>query len=173
MNTSDNTVAKTRGWYARPGTDPFTHWVDGVARIGNTPFNMPAVAQVHENLYHGSYVNGLDMKPHFGAIVSLYPWEKYDHPNLYEFTMYDDDQHPVDERTLERAADKTIELLSTGQKVLVHCQAGLNRSGLLTAYVLMKGKTMTADQAIELVRRKSPVVLVNSVFEDWLRDHSR
>lgn len=52
---------------------------------------------------------------------------------------------------------------------LVHCNAGLNRSGLIAALALMlQGRS--ADAAIELLRqRRSPEVLHNKTFERWLR----
>ena len=53
--------------------------------------------------------------------------------------------------------------------VLVQCQAGLNRSSLVTATALMLGG-MTADAAIALLREKrSPACLCNPAFEEWLR----
>jgi protein-tyrosine phosphatase len=61
-------------------------------------------------------------------------------------------------------------LVSQGKKVLVHCQAGLNRSGVVTALALINlGYTPTA--AIELMREKrSPLVLCNEAFENWVLD---
>jgi protein-tyrosine phosphatase len=53
-------------------------------------------------------------------------------------------------------------------KTLVHCQAGLNRSGLVAAVALMKlGRT--ADEAIKLLRdSRSPMVLCNDTFVSQL-----
>jgi hypothetical protein len=52
---------------------------------------------------------------------------------------------------------------------LVHCQAGLNRSSLVVARVLML-EGATADEAIGLLREKrSPACLCNPAFEEWLR----
>mgnify|MGYP001561544085 FL=1 len=51
---------------------------------------------------------------------------------------------------------------------LVHCQAGLNRSGLVAANAL-RLRGMPASEAIALLRRqRSPAVLCNSAFEEWL-----
>lgn len=57
-----------------------------------------------------------------------------------------------------------------GERVLIRCQAGVNRSGLVTALVLML-QGMSAEEAIALLReRRSPVVLSNSYFERFLRE---
>jgi len=55
-----------------------------------------------------------------------------------------------------------------GARVLVRCQQGVNRSGLVTALILMLDG-MTATEAIALLRdRRGPAVLNNTTFEQWL-----
>ena len=55
-----------------------------------------------------------------------------------------------------------------GKKVLIRCQAGWNRSGLITALVLMR-EGMPAQRAINLIREKrSPHALCNRTFVEWL-----
>ncbi len=82
--------------------------------------------------------------------------------------MYDAHGTP-DMDAANNLAKKVVAALDRGP-VLVHCQAGLNRSGLITALALMHlGRT--ADEAIRLLRdRRSPVVLCNRSFERALRD---
>jgi protein-tyrosine phosphatase len=54
--------------------------------------------------------------------------------------------------------------------VLVHCQAGLNRSSLVTARALMLAG-MSATEAINRIRQqRSPACLCNKAFEKWLLD---
>jgi protein-tyrosine phosphatase len=54
--------------------------------------------------------------------------------------------------------------------VLVHCMAGMNRSGMVLGLALVKSG-MEPKQAIKLMRAKrSPSVLFNKVFHDWLQD---
>ena len=56
-----------------------------------------------------------------------------------------------------------------GKKVLFRCQAGLNRSSLCAALVLMKDG-YTADDAIALIRSKrSQYALFNKTFVDYLK----
>ncbi len=55
-----------------------------------------------------------------------------------------------------------------GKRVLVRCQAGLNRSGLVMALMLIKDG-LSPREAIDLIRsRRSPYALCNLDFEDWL-----
>jgi hypothetical protein len=55
-----------------------------------------------------------------------------------------------------------------GKKVLIRCQAGWNRSGLITALVLMR-EGMGAQKAINLIRdTRSRNALCNRTFVDWL-----
>lgn len=60
-----------------------------------------------------------------------------------------------------------------GERVLIRCQAGVNRSGLVMALVLML-EGMTADEAIARIREcRSPFVLSNQHFERWLRTEAQ
>lgn len=55
-----------------------------------------------------------------------------------------------------------------GKKVLIRCQAGWNRSGLITALVLIR-EGMKAQDAINLIRAKrSPHALCNTTFTQFL-----
>jgi protein-tyrosine phosphatase len=55
-----------------------------------------------------------------------------------------------------------------GKQVLIRCQAGLNRSGLIMALVLRK-EGYTSQEAIDLIRaRRSEWALFNKTFEKWL-----
>lgn len=67
-----------------------------------------------------------------------------------------------------RLSRYAYERWQSGAAVLVRCQAGVNRSGLVTALTLMRAG-YAADEAIALIRaRRSPVVLSNRHFEAWL-----
>lgn len=167
FNTSDKTVAKTRGWIAPHGADPFNHTVDGSAIHGGY-FQMDAITHVKDNLWHGGFIENLDLNGHFDTIVSMYPWERYDFKGeTYAFEMYDGFE--VDEKTLNDAVEVAATELDNGKRVLVHCQAGLNRSSLVVVRLLMR-EGMSADDAIKMLREKrSPQVLCNLTFERYLR----
>jgi hypothetical protein len=109
--------------------------------------------------------------PRFDAILNLYQWGEYVVPEGTEQrteTMYDALGEPDKEQILE-LADWVIERLEQGKRVLVHCQAGLNRSSLVTAVVLMKKFGDTPANAIRHIRQqRSPVCLCNQDFENFL-----
>jgi len=61
----------------------------------------------------------------------------------------------------------------SGKKVLIRCQAGWNRSGLITALVLIR-QGYKPEDAITLIRtRRSPHALCNEDFVRYLEDLSR
>ena len=148
--------------------DPMQQRMKGTAIHGNTPFDVPYISHIGGNLYVGGCRDGLQLPRHIKHVVSLYPWERYelhDGADRIEFTMYDGDNDTNDPFFLAR--DKVLEAIKDGP-TLIHCQAGLNRSNIVAALVLMAGGT-TASDAIHLLRkRRSPAVLCNRDFEEWL-----
>jgi len=57
-----------------------------------------------------------------------------------------------------------------GRTVLVHCEAGQNRSGLVTGLYLIRFRGYSADAAIEIIReRRGPNALWNGSFLALLR----
>ncbi len=68
-----------------------------------------------------------------------------------------------------RLAQAAGEALDEGQKVLVRCYHGYNRSGLVVAHALVRRGHAT-EEAIRLIRsRRSPWALHNELFVDYLR----
>lgn len=60
----------------------------------------------------------------------------------------------------------------TGSRVLIRCQQGVNRSGFVTALVLMRNG-YSAPDAVAVVRgRRGAAVLNNDSFERWLLDRA-
>jgi protein-tyrosine phosphatase len=83
--------------------------------------------------------------------------------------IYDWNIEHIDLEMIEAGVTLAYKRWKSGKKVLIRCQAGINRSGLVMALVLMLDG-MTADEAIELQRSvRSPSVLMNREFETWLR----
>ena len=150
--------------------DPRERRMRGVAIHGNTPFDVPFISHIAENLWVGGCQNGLVLPSDIKHVVSMYPWEKYalhDDADRFEFTAYDGVNDSMG--IFHTAALKTIGLLKDGP-TLVHCQAGLNRSSTVAALVLF-GLGRKMRDAIDLLREKrSPAVLCNREFEDWLLD---
>lgn len=106
-------------------------------------------------------------------VVNLYaPWARYD-ANGAEVrdvpNVDDDDIDPELAKLFLDIAREVNSRLSLGQTVLVHCQAGLNRSATAVALALML-RGMEASDAIGLLREKRHrLVLCNPHFEQWLR----
>lgn len=89
------------------------------------------------------------------------------------YEIDDDDTEELDaaHRTgLDELADAVWWAVWNGEKVLVRCAAGLNRSGLLTGLVLLRfGKS--AEEAMALMRKvRSPYVLINHRFAAYLQE---
>jgi protein-tyrosine phosphatase len=150
--------------------DPTIQRMSGVATHGMTPFDVPYINKIAYNLYQGGCTNGLILPTYIKHLVSLYPWEAYtvnhELDSVMQVKMYD---------SLDQAYEQVdaianwINVCRESGPVLVHCQAGLNRSSLVaTRALMMSGKT--ADEAISLIREKrSPACLCNPAFESHLR----
>lgn len=154
-------------------TDPLTQRMRGIAYHGNTPFDVPFISHIEDNLYTGGCENYLFLPLEIEHVISLYPWEQYDlHDNVQtnlSIRMYDDSNGP-NVKVLNRIADWAIECLNDGP-TLIHCQAGLNRSALVAAYTLIRSGQYSPVEAIKILRdSRSPAVLCNKTFENWLLD---
>ena len=77
------------------------------------------------------------------------------------------DEPVPDPETLRGVADLIVRCLGSGASVYLHCQAGMNRSVLVGALVLMH-QGMTAEEAIERVRERRHGSLSDE-YADWLR----
>ena len=112
---------------------------------------------------------GVHIDSKFKAIMNLFVWEDYtvaDNIEMRKHTMYDSHDIPSAEELNQLAA--WVNKKAKSGPVLVHCQAGLNRSGLVTALALVQ-QGMKAIDAIRLIREKrSPMALCNPYFTKWL-----
>ena len=106
----------------------------------------------------------------FDVVVTLYadanpvPWGVEE----IRFGFLDADLSTSDARRVVQIARDAHLRWVQGDRVLIRCQAGVNRSGLVTALVLMLAGYQPAD-AIEHIRsRRSRRALSNGHFETWL-----
>ena len=58
--------------------------------------------------------------------------------------------------------------LPRGESVLVHCNSGKDRTGLLLAYYLVSRKALAAKRALKILRKLKPDALSASGYEDIL-----
>jgi hypothetical protein len=107
----------------------------------------------------------------FQSVVTAYAYARPADWLVEEFryAYYDaDDITHIDLPSLYRAATYARDAWKSGRKTLVRCQAGLNRSGLIMAVVLLMDG-YTAEDAIHLMRtRRSRWVLCNETFERFI-----
>lgn len=103
----------------------------------------------------GKRLPELHEREEFDAVVTCYsyaqPMSWYVHENRYGFA-----DGPLNPKTFAKAQEMASWLHSewkAGRKCLSRCQAGLNRSGLVIALVLMMDG-YSANDAIALIREK-------------------
>jgi hypothetical protein len=151
------------------GDDFYEHMIEGEAAQDRQRrwFSIPLATHVEGNLWQGGCWPGVRVPDEFVYVLSLFPWEKYDigpDTERDEVTMYDATHQGFEQ--VEELAAKVVDKLAEGP-VLVHCQAGLNRSGLISARALMLMGDPAAT-AVAKLRKRSPIVLCNSAFENYL-----
>lgn len=73
------------------------------------------------------------------------------------------------QKTLLEAAAVIANLVRTGHSVVIVCEMGINRSGLMTALVLMT-LGMSAKKAIKKTRKRHHCALHNNSFVNFLID---
>lgn len=106
----------------------------------------------------------------FDAIVTMYAWARPADWDVQEFRygVPDASITNIDLQRLRQAAEFGYNRWKAGDRVLIRCQAGLNRSGLVSALILIKDG-MSAEQAIKTIRsHRGPDALFNESFANWL-----
>jgi hypothetical protein len=144
--------------------------ITGFLHTGQS-INIPLVSHIVDNLYVGGHSERAHLDDFFTHVFSLYVWgsqysthEDTKHASVRMFDSPDEDPTLVSE-----IVDEVVEALNEGGNVLVHCQAGINRSNLVAGLALRKWKGMTSKEAIDLLReRRSPHILANRSFERYL-----
>lgn len=106
----------------------------------------------------------------FEAIVTMYAWARPADWSIQEFRYGIPDAaiKDIDLARLREAVEFGYARWKAGDRVLVRCQAGLNRSGLVTALILMKSG-LSAEDAIRAIRDgRAELALFNSHYVNWL-----
>ena len=141
----------------------------------------PLYSEVAPNLFMGGtddlatidkaqelkYFNG---ENEFDCVVTLYAWAAPANWGVEERRFGFPDAEIIEDYlpTIIELAQWAHSKWASGKRVNIRCQAGLNRSGLVTALTLMISG-MTADQAIDTLREKrSSYALCNGEYEHWL-----
>jgi protein-tyrosine phosphatase len=106
----------------------------------------------------------------FDSMVTMYAWARPADWNVQEFRygVPDASIKDIDLNRLRQAVEFGYDRWKQGDRLLVRCQAGLNRSGLVMALILIKDG-FTPYQAIDLIRqRRTGIALFNENFANWL-----
>lgn len=153
-------------------TDLISHPITGYLHTGERLY-VDLISHIQDNLYVGGCINGIELGDFFGHIFSMYAWERYsfsDDTKFHEVVMYDNGV--VDVEAVNKYSKLIVDALDTGENVLVHCQAGINRSNLLSGAALVR-MGHTPEDAIALLRNgRSNLVLANGVFEEFLLNYN-
>lgn len=107
----------------------------------------------------------------FDHVVTLCAWGEERTPGPPDQTEWfiADGPLPEPEEHIWEVAEEVRERLERGEQVLVRCQMGINRSGLIVAATLLL-HGWTAEEAVERIRRhRDPLALSNPHFVEWLR----
>jgi len=70
---------------------------------------------------------------------------------------------------IEKTYEFIDNFLSRGEKVLVHCTAGVSRSASVVIYYLMKKFNLSFEEADQIVRSKRPIIEPNPGFRKQLK----
>ena len=106
----------------------------------------------------------------FDSIVTMYAWARPADWKVqeYRYGVPDAQISDMDLARLRQAVIWGYKQWKRGDRTLIRCQAGLNRSGLVTALILMKSG-MSAESAIKLIRKnRADIALFNDHYVKWL-----
>ena len=106
----------------------------------------------------------------FDCVITMYAWANPTDWGVEEirYGIPDSDIKDANIQKLLEIAYWGLNRWRNGEKVLIRCQAGLNRSGLTAALALIQ-MGYKPDEAIDVLRAKrSRYVLINKEFEEFL-----
>lgn len=142
---------------------------------------LPIASEILPNLFISGtmdedVIQGVNMtpwnftSPFFESLVCMYVYANPSGPYVREqrFGIADAELDEAIKPEILRLADWLHAEWKSGKKVAAKCQAGLNRSALIVALVLLK-EGFAAVEAIELIRTKrAKQALFNPDFVDFI-----
>jgi hypothetical protein len=111
----------------------------------------------------------------FDCVITMYAWANPTDWGVEEirYGIPDSDIKDANVQKLLEIAYWGLNRWQKGEKVLIRCQAGLNRSGLITTLILMMHHLQPMS-AINLIREKrTPFALFNKNYVAWLTEGAR
>jgi len=121
----------------------------------------------------GSLTEYSIQKPKLDFVLTTYSKARLYHPEVQElrYCFEDDDLSDVDSTSLLAIANLYYSLWANNKRILVRCQAGMNRSALLTALILVKSG-LAAPEAIQLIKdKRGSRALLNQNFINYINEN--
>lgn len=110
----------------------------------------------------------------FDCVITMYAWANPTDWGVEEirYGIPDSDINDANIKKLLDIAYWGYQRWLSGEKVLIRCQAGLNRSGLITSLILIMDGLFPMS-AVNLIREKrTPFALFNKNYVTWLAEHA-
>jgi hypothetical protein len=151
-------VPETKSLYRQFGGDPITIRVNGKIQ--------------KRRLFIGGLDKQSETRPNVDAVLNLSEspsrWLTAGAPDPRD--RWENKGEGRDGMSLEEIAAEamwTLERLNQGQRVLVHCAAGMNRSSTICCAALILQEKLSAEQALARVRERHPWARPDSLH--WLK----
>lgn len=126
--------------------------------------------EVYPGLWIGGARWGNPPAGEFDVVVSLTPRHEADvripRPARHlRWPLLDEEGHPFDPGQLAELVAKIVGWVRDGQRVLVRCYAGLNRSGLVVGCALAELTGLDGATVVRALRaQRSLIVLINPTY---------
>jgi hypothetical protein len=135
-------------------------------RIFGRSADVPNYTLLEPGLYIGGYC--LRPPPETRAVLSLTPMRDAYCVEISEWLPLQSGSVPTIPWLQDRVQFIDTQRLA-GRTVFVHCDAGIDRSGMVVVAYFMWRDRRSRDEALEFVQRKRPIVRPNPVFMQLLR----
>lgn len=135
--------------------------------------NLDNIDHIQNNLFASSkdFINNFDklLLNNIKVIISLNGIENIMiNYKTYTYIIEDDPNFPID-KYVNEIYNIIIYNETIGNNVLIHCDAGVSRTGYYVIYYLMKKNNIKYNEAFNLAKIKRPSILPNEGFELKLR----
>jgi hypothetical protein len=129
----------------------------------------------HDCQFTGSPQGDCHPGDHFDMVVSLHhregaEWQPTNDAVHLRYSMADADLDPDHHTRLDELASHVEGAVRNGDKVLVRCRAGINRSALVVGLALLKMGWTTGEAVARMRAVRSPYVLFNESFVQYLEE---
>ncbi len=128
-----------------------------------------SIDHIIDNLYASSNEIAEDLnilqKYNIEIIISLNNNKHF--KSLFEYYIYDIKDDP--EYKIEVYFNEIFNIISLNKKTLIHCDAGVSRTGIFVIYYLMYKLNYNYDEALKYAKSKRNCINPNSGFELKLR----